>query len=112
MTCQSTGRDPIVTIGFGTSSEYPRSRIPAPPQKSTTFMSVLECLRLDRVRSADLQTGDRHHELSAPLPDVAELVHDLFLQIPWKNHDVIGLCFPDFVRRKYRNVRTRHEPPV
>src|SRR5581483_10944112 len=28
----------MVTIGLGTSSAYPRRRIPAPPQNSTTFI--------------------------------------------------------------------------
>src|SRR5882724_4127582 len=31
------GRVPNGTIGFGTDSEYSRSRIPSPPQKITTF---------------------------------------------------------------------------
>src|SRR5882724_9690302 len=37
MTCQRIGRVPNGTIGFGTDSEYSRSRIPSPPQKITTF---------------------------------------------------------------------------
>src|SRR5438309_2958876 len=40
MTCHSTGRYPIGTMGFGTLSAYSRNRIPSPPQNITTFMCV------------------------------------------------------------------------
>src|SRR5262245_32657725 len=38
MTCQSSGRYPIGTMGFGMVSEYSRIRVPRPPQNRTTFM--------------------------------------------------------------------------
>src|SRR6185436_6984105 len=34
------GRTPTLTSGFGTVSECSRRRVPSPPQKSTTFMTV------------------------------------------------------------------------
>ena len=39
ITCQSTGRLPIGTIGLGIRSEASRMRRPRPPQKRTTFIA-------------------------------------------------------------------------
>src|SRR5262249_44552767 len=38
MRCQTIGRTPTLTSGFGTVSECSRRRVPRPPQKRTTFM--------------------------------------------------------------------------
>src|SRR5579859_1742218 len=39
MMCQSSGRPPICTIGFGRYSVSSRNRVPIPPAKITTFIS-------------------------------------------------------------------------
>src|SRR5580692_5608261 len=103
MTCHNTGRDPIVTIGLGTSSEYPLSRIPAPPQKSTTFISYPLIHRDFR---------DRDNELAAPLANELQLLHDFFFQVPRQYYDVARFGFSDPVGMINRNMRARKEPPL
>src|SRR5712691_2692586 len=38
MMCQSSGRPPTSTMGLGRNSVSPRSRLPRPPQRITTFI--------------------------------------------------------------------------
>ncbi len=46
MICQRMGISPIVTIGLGLYSVSFRSRVPAPPQRMTTFSGVIFMLLL------------------------------------------------------------------
>src|SRR5438309_2155356 len=91
-------------MGLGTSSAYPRSRMPAPPQNKTTFM--VYPLLIDLVNG---HFGNRHHETSAPLANVLQLLHDFVFQIPRENHHVVGSGFADAVGMMDRNVRPRQE---
>src|SRR5580658_9340030 len=99
------GRFPICTIGLGTSSAYPRSRIPAPPQKRTTFMAYLRLL-------IDRYLWNRHDKAAAPLSNEPQLLHDLVFQVPGQDHDILGLGLTDPVRMMNRNTATRQESPL
>src|SRR2546427_8793249 len=100
----------MVTIGFGMVSENSRIRVPRPPQNNTTFMQLLRPRRpglhprLSKPRSARsdriaswiyLDVRDGHHELASPVSDVPELLHDLVLEVPWQDQDVVGPRFPE-----------------
>ena len=50
--------------------------------------------------------------LCAPLTCVCELAHDLVLQVPRQDEDLIGLRLGDPLGRVHRDVRTRQEAPV
>src|SRR6516225_9043338 len=106
MTCQSTGRYPILTIGFGLSPDASRSRVPSPPQNRTTFID-------DHPPSStswdDLGRWDRDDELPAPLADVRHLGDDLVLHVPRKDEDVVGTAPVDLSGLEDRDVRTRKE---
>src|SRR3984957_18268773 len=104
MTCQSTGREPIVTMGFGTSSEYPRSLIPAPPQNSTTFI-----LATSVTNSANRNFRDGDYEVAAPFPNVLQLFHNFIFEIPGKNDHVIRFCLANPVRMIDRDMSTGQE---
>src|SRR5829696_7525785 len=47
MMCQRIGWGPISTIGLGRYSVSSRSRVPLPPQRMTTGMSLFEGLLMD-----------------------------------------------------------------
>src|SRR5580700_1567539 len=104
MTCHNKGREPMVTMGLGTSSEYPRSLMPSPPQNSTTF--ILDPFSVDR------HFGNRHDKATAPLADVIELRHDLGLEIPGQYDNVIRLGFGDPVRMVNRDVAAGQVPAL
>src|SRR5258705_5270334 len=53
----------------------------------------------------DRDFGNRYDEFSTPFPDPSKLSHYLGLEIPWQNQDVVRSGFPEFLGRKYRNMR-------
>src|SRR5688572_11026399 len=55
--------------------------------------------------SQDLYFRYWYNEAPAPLPDVTHLLHDLFLQIPGKDQEVIRFCGCDYVGMVDWNVR-------
>src|SRR5688500_10985746 len=56
--------------------------------------------------------GDRYDELSAPGPDIMELLHDLILEIPRQNQHVIRFRLSDLLGRQNRNVRPGQVLPL
>src|SRR5882724_1252559 len=60
----------------------------------------------------DLRLGDRDDELGPPRPGVRELLHDLVLEVPRQDEDVVRLLGVDLVGREARDVRTGQEPAV
>src|SRR3954453_9574199 len=100
MTCQSSGRSPIMFIGFGALAGPSRMRMPRPPQNSTTFMSH------------HLEGRYGEHQPAAPLTDVAQLLADLGAQVPRQDQDVVRTVGRDPVRVMDRDVRTRQEPAL
>src|SRR5882757_318364 len=100
MTCQSSGRSPIMFIGLGALAGPSRIRMPRPPQNSTTFMSD------------HLERRNGEHQLAAPLADVAQLLADLGPQVPGQDEDVVGTVLGDPVRVVDRDVRARQEPAL
>src|SRR5437667_8879222 len=104
MRCQRIGRVPIVTMGLGTSSAYPLSRMPAPPQKRTTFITHLCSI------DGDFRNG--HDEAAIPLSYELQLLHDFVLQVPGQDHDIVWLGLANPVRMINRNVRAWQESPL
>src|SRR3954469_18443742 len=100
MTCQSSGRSPIMFIGFGALAGPSRIRIPRPPQNKTTFMSH------------HLEGRDGEDQTATPLAYVAQLLADLGPQIPRQDDDIVGAVGCDSVRVMDGNVRTRQEPAL
>src|SRR5262245_27788581 len=64
-------------MGLGTSSTYPRSRMPAPPQKSTTFIPHLPVFYLNT-----WPPSHRHDDAAALRSDALPRLHDCVLQVP------------------------------
>src|SRR6202041_54316 len=100
------GRVPIGTIGLGTSSTYPLNRIPAPPQKRTTFMHS-PC-----ISSIDGYFRNRDNQTPAPLAYVLQLFDYFVFQIPWQDQNIVRLSLANMVRMINRNARSRQEPPL
>src|SRR3712207_5799231 len=92
MTCQSTGRYPTGTIGFGIPSPNSRRRRPCPPQNSTTFMLTPYAPSRGVM---DLHPRDRRDEPAAPLRDVRVLADDLVAEVPRKDENVVRLRLAD-----------------
>src|SRR6266702_5214296 len=100
MTCHSSGRSPIMFIGFGALAGLSRMRMPRPPQNSTTFISH------------HLEGWDGEDQPPAPVPHVGELRGDLGAEVPRQDEDVVGTVGGDPVRVVDRDVRTREEPAL
>src|SRR6202034_4101516 len=94
-------------MGFGTSSAYPRSRIPLPPQKRTTFMKSPILFRV--VLLVDRNSWNGHHKPTSPFPNVVQLPHDFVLQVPRQDDDVVRFSFADPVRVINRYAAARQE---
>src|SRR6478672_10144509 len=101
------GRVPICTIGLGMSSAYPLSRIPIPPQKSTTFIAYLR--RSELVNS---NFRDGYNEAPAPFANKLQLLRYFIFQIPGKNNDIVRLSLSDPVRVVDRVMRARQIAPL
>src|SRR5438132_4752700 len=52
---------------------------------------------------------NRHDELAAPVPNVSRLLHDLVLQVPRQDQQVVGPRCAYLFGREDRDVRTRKE---
>src|ERR1700679_1639638 len=89
-------------MGLGTSSAYPLSRMPAPPQKRTTFMTYLS-----PAASVDSHSRNRNDKTPAPLANVPQLLHDFVFQIPREDHDIVGLGFANTIGVVDRYVGAR-----
>src|SRR6476646_6987159 len=87
-------------MGLGTGCSVSRKRIPCPPQTGT----VKETQRL-----TNLQFGDRHDKLPAPLPDETVLRDNFFLQVPGQDEKIIRSCLTNPFWRKDGNARPRGE---
>ena len=98
MTCQRTGRGPIGIIGFGATSEASRIRRPCPPQKMTTF-------------TAPPPPGSGRRT-ARPTRARRQLRHDLVLQVPGQDQDVVGTCLLERVGMPDRDVRAGQELPL
>ena len=59
-----------------------------------------------------LNRGDRHHELCAPLCNIAHLLDNLILQVPWKDQNEIWTGSADFFNRPDWYVHTGCIAPV
>src|SRR5258708_11591473 len=73
--------------------------MPAPPQKSTTFM-----IAPSRIRSANGKLRNRNDEAGAPVSDKLQLLHDFVFQVPGKNDDIVRLSLSDSVGMINRDV--------
>src|SRR5713226_4338233 len=101
----------MFTIGFGILSEYSRSRVPRPPQNRTTFMVWSTAFLLSRSR-VDLHVRDRYNELSPPRLNQRHLLHDLVLEIPRQDEDVVRPSLEDPLRWVDGYVGARREPAL
>src|SRR5215469_1433176 len=95
-------------MGLGTSSAYPRSLRPDPPQNMTTFIAlVTPFLALE-----NSCLGDRYNKPPTPLTDIAQLFRDFVPQVPWQNQYKVWLSLSYPVRMTNRNVRPRQTAPL
>src|SRR5215469_4634515 len=99
MTCQSSGRSPIIAMGFGAVDIPSRIRMPSPPQNSTTFMCQLLSITNQTVWSDHAERRDREDQVRAPGPGVLELPADLLPQVPRQDKDVVRLGLGQLFRR-------------
>src|SRR4029453_18756991 len=107
------------TIGFGRPSDWSRSRIPNPPQNRTTFMGPPPIHDASVVGAAGSPPSsvhrhfrDGHDESASPIPDVAQLLNDLLLEVPGKDQHEIRLRLRDPVGVVDGYVSARQEPPL
>src|SRR6185295_4381846 len=78
MMCQRIGCGPISTIGFGRYSVSSRSRVPWPPQRMTTGMSLRS---IDFLESLESMQEGSFEPRSVILEDIAERPELLDLQL-------------------------------
>src|SRR4029450_10070511 len=97
MTCQSSGRSPIMFIGFGALAGPSRMRMPRPPQNSTTFTSH------------HLKGRGGEQQTATPVAYLAQLRADFRTEVPGQDENVVGTVVSDAVRRIDRDVRTGQE---
>src|SRR6476620_12770569 len=93
MMCQRIGLPPISTIGLGRVVVSSASRVPFPPARMTTFISVHPRFR---------HGSDEPPALS---PVTYLLIHDLARKIPGQNEHVVRL---GFLQGRYRPHRDMH----
>src|SRR5882724_6472708 len=96
---------PTGTMGLGIFSEYSRIRVPRPPQKSTTFM-------FDAPRIDIGQLGHRNDVFAAPCAHMLHLLHDLQLEIPGQDEEIVRLRLIHRGGRQDRYMRARRELTV
>src|SRR4029450_7592347 len=118
------GRCPTGMIGFGRASECSRSRMPIPPQNNTTFTAMAPfrsgCARLAHYQFGPpddgswkpRNRGNGHHQPAPPFADVGELRHDLVLQVPRQNENIVRTGLTNPFRWKDRNMRPREKLEV
>src|SRR5208282_1127323 len=105
------------TMGLGILSAYSRRRIPRPPQKRTTFISGIPFPKAHKANAiaisfVNLHFRNRDDKLSAPFPDERQLLHNLILQIPRQDENVVGPRRAQLFGRKNRDVGARQESSV
>src|SRR5437763_4391629 len=59
-----------------------------------------------------LQLGSACGEPAAPLADVAQLLHDLILEVPWQDQHYVRPVLADCLRRADRQVAAGQEVPL
>src|SRR6266478_9627767 len=60
----------------------------------------------------DVYFGNGHNEFASPLANKSILLDDFVLEVPRKNEQIVGRCFPDALRWKDRNMCARQKPAV
>src|SRR5450755_3183186 len=119
MTCHRIGRSPTWTMGLGTLSLASLIRMPSPPQNRTTFIGTVPQIYAagrSQARVGQSRTycrlGNGNNELPSPLANVAHLLHDLSLQVPGQDQQIIRPGLTNPFRRINGNMRARSELTV